>query len=150
MIPSFPQFFRRLSQLLLIASLALVCAIGCGRSSGLEKVVVSGTVTLDGQPIPNGEIRFIPAAGTTGPVSGGAIKDGVYTAKAKGGVPLGNHQIEIRAYRVNAKSQGQAGTPGFEGGAAEQYLDKRYNEQTTLKATIAADTETQDFQLTSK
>lgn len=113
----------------------------------MEKVVVSGAVTLDGQPVPNGEIRFIPTAGTIGPVSGGAIKDGVYEAKAKGGVPLGDHQVEIRAYRVNAKSHGQAGS---EGGAAEQYLPKRYNEETTLTAKIDASTETQDFQLDSK
>ena len=141
---------RRLNPSLLVASLALVCAVGCGASSGLDKVVVSGTVTLDGQPIPNGEIRFIPAPGTTGPVSGGPIKDGAYVAKGKGGVPLGEHTVEIKAYRAMAKGPGQATSADSEGGAAEQYLDKRYNEQTTLKATIGADTETQDFQLTSK
>jgi hypothetical protein len=150
MLPSINQILQCLSHSLLVSSLALICAVGCGKPTGLEKVVVSGMVTLDGQPIPNGEIRFIPAEGTVGPVSGGPIKDGAYTAKAKGGVPLGNHHVEIRAYRANAKSQGQADTAGSEGGAAEQYLDKRYNEQTTLKATVAADTETQDFQLTSK
>lgn len=150
MLPFLQRFFRRMNQSLLVGSLALVCTAGCGKSSGLEKVEVSGVVTLDGQPVPNGEIRFIPAAGTAGPISGGAIKDGAYAAKAKGGVPLGNHQVEIRAFRANAKSQGQAGSPGFEGGAAEQYLDKRYNEQTTLTATIDADTQTKDFQLTSK
>lgn len=147
----FAQHFpRRLNPSLLVGSLALVCAVGCGSSSGLEKVVVSGTVTLDGQPIPNGEIRFIPAPGTTGPVSGGPIKDGAYVAKGKGGVPLGEHVVEIKAYRARAKGPGQSASTDPEGGAAEQYLDKRYNEQTTLKATISADTETQDFQLTSK
>lgn len=134
---------------LAVGALALVCVVGCRNSSGLEKVVVSGAVTLDGQPIPNGEIRFIPTAGTIGPVSGGPIKDGAYTAKAKGGVPLGDHQVEIRAYRVNAKSQRQAGLAGSEGGAAEQYLATRYNEQTTLIAKVDATTETQDFELTS-
>lgn len=135
---------------LAVGVLALACTVGCGKSSELEKVVVSGVVTLDGQPIPNGEIRFIPTAGTIGPVSGGAIKDGAYAAKAKGGVPLGNHQVEIRAFRANAKSQGQAGLAGSEGGAAEQYLAKRYNEQTTLTAKVDATTETQDFELNSK
>lgn len=130
--------------------LALAAAMGCGKSSGLDKVVVSGQVTLDGQPISNGEIRFIPTQGTIGPISGGPIKDGAYVAKGKGGVPLGNHRVEIQAYRANAKSQGQAGAAGNEGGAAEQYLDKRYNEQTTLTATIDAETTTKDFPLTSK
>ncbi len=113
----------------------------------MDKVVVSGVVTLDGQPISNGEIRFIPTSGTIGPVSGGAIKDGAYTAQAKGGVPIGTHQVEIKAYRANPKSKAAAGA---EGGAAEQYLDARYNSQTTLTATIEPDTETKDFALTSK
>jgi hypothetical protein len=150
MLPSINQILQRRSHSLLVSSLALICAVGCGKPTGLEKVVVSGTVTLDGQPIPNGEIRFIPAPGTTGPVSGGPIKDGAYVAKGKGGVPLGEHLVEIKAYRAMAKGPGQAASADPEGGAAEQYLDNRYNEQTTLKATIAADTETQDFQLTSK
>ena len=143
-------FSRTASSLLLLGGLTVAAAMGCGKPAGLDKVVVSGQVTLDGEPISNGEIRFIPTAGTVGPISGGPIKDGVYTAKGKGGVPLGTHQVEIRAYRASAKSQGQAGAGSGEGGAAEQYLDKRYNDQTTLTATIGADTEAQDFQLTSK
>lgn len=132
---------------LLIVASALAFTLGCGNSSGIDKVIVSGVVTLDGQPISNGEIRFIPASGTIGPVSGGAIKDGAYTAQAKGGVPIGAHQVEIKAYRANPKSKA---TAGAEGGAAEQYLDARYNSQTTLTATIEPDTETKDFALTSK
>jgi hypothetical protein len=133
-----------------LMALATLTLLGCGKSSGLDKVVVRGTVTLDGQPISNGEIRFIPAPGTVGPISGGPIKDGVYVAEGRGGVPLGEHLVEIKAYRAMAKGPGQSASANPEGGPAEQYLDKRYNEQTTLKATIAADTETQDFQLTSK
>jgi hypothetical protein len=134
---------------LLALAVAIASVTGCGKTSTLDKVVVRGMVTLDGQPIPNGEIRFIPAPGTAGPISGGPIKDGAYVAQGRGGVPLGEHLVEIKAYRAMAKGPGQsASTP--EGGPAEQYLDKRYNEQTTLKATVAADTETQDFQLTSK
>lgn len=151
MSKSHSQLSRRsFSWPLLALAVAIASVTGCGKTSTLDKVVVRGSVTLDGQPIPNGEIRFIPAPGTAGPISGGPIKDGAYVAQGRGGVPLGNHQVEIRAFRAMAKGQGQAGTPGFEGGPAEQYLDKRYNEQTTLTAKIDAATETQDFQLTSK
>lgn len=135
---------------LLALAVATACLNGCGKTTGLDKVVVHGTVTLDGQPISNGEIRFIPAPGTAGPISGGPIKDGAYVAQGKGGVPLGEHLVEIKAFRAMAKGPGQSASANPEGGPAEQYLDKRYNEQTTLRATIAADTETQDFQLTSK
>lgn len=143
------QLISRSTRALPLALLATILC-GCGKTAGLDKVVVSGTVTLDGQPISNGEIRFVPAPGTVGPISGGPIKDGAYVAKGKGGVPLGEHTVEIKAYRPMTKGPGQSASANPEGGPAEQYLDKRYNEQTTLKATIAADTETQDFQLTSK
>ena len=141
----FKSIVRRLSSLALV--LFAVTSIGCGQSSDLDKVVVRGTVTLDGQPIPNGELRFIPTNGTKGPVSGGPIKDGAYVAQGRGGVPVGEHRVEIKAYRPATKP-GQPVSP--EGGPAEQYLDKRFNEQTMLTAKIDASTETQDFQLTSK
>lgn len=131
---------------LAIAILA-AATLGCGQSSDLDKVVVRGMVTLDGQPIPNGEVRFIPTNGTKGPVSGGPIKDGAYMAQGRGGVPVGEHRVEIKAFRAAGKP-GQSISP--EGGPAEQYLDRRFNEQTTLTAKIDASTETQDFQLTSK
>ena len=141
----FKNNIRQLSKL----ALALLAAftIGCGQSTDFDKVVVRGVVTLDGEPIPNGELRFIPTNGTKGPISGGPIKDGAYVAQGRGGVPVGEHRVEIKAYRPATKP-GQPISP--EGGPAEQYLDKRFNEQTTLTAKIEASTETQDFQLTSK
>ena len=132
-----------------LATLACVVCFaftGCGQSSDFDKVVVTGRVTLDGQPIPNGEIRFIPDAGTKGPISGGPIKDGAYKAEGRGGVPVGEHVVEIRAYRPQGGPQAAAA----EGGPAEQYLAAKYNDQTTLRATIDPSTETQDFELTSK
>jgi hypothetical protein len=131
----------------LATALLVVTALGCGQSSDLDKVIVRGTVTLDGQPIPNGELRFVPINGTRGSISGGPIKDGSYVAQGRGGVPIGEHRVEIKAFRPAMKA-GQPTEP--EGGPAEQYLDKRYNDQSTLTAKIDAATETQDFQLTSK
>jgi hypothetical protein len=129
-----------------LALLVCLAVLGCGPSSDIDKVVVTGRVTLDGQPIPNGELRFIPDAGTKGPISGGPIKDGVYKAAGRGGVPVGEQVVEIRAYRPQGGPQAAAN----EGGPAEQYLPPKYNDQTTLRATIDPSTETQDFELTSK
>jgi hypothetical protein len=112
---------------LLALAVVTACAAGCSKPAGLDKVVVRGTVTLDGQPISNGEIRFVPAPGTAGPISGGPIKDGAYVAEGRGGVPLGEHRVEIKAYRAMAKGPGQSASANPEGGPAEQYLDKRYN-----------------------
>jgi hypothetical protein len=127
--------------------LAAVTA-GCGgEASGIAKVVVQGAVTLDGQPIANGEVRFYPAQGTHGPVSGGAVRDGKYVAQGRGGVPVGKHTVEILAYRPAAT---RSANP--EGGPAEQYLPKKFNEQTELTAEITGDENpaTLDFALTSR
>jgi hypothetical protein len=131
------------SPLLVVVVLA---AIGCGSgNSGIEKVVVSGTVTFDGTAIPNGEVRFYPIEGTKGAVSGGPIRDGAYIAQGKGGVPIGKHRVEIQGFRA---AKGSENLP--EGGPAEQYLPAHLNESSTLTAEITPDTEHLDFALTSK
>ena len=61
---------------------------------------MSGTVTLDGQPVGNGQVEFHPIQGTRGPVSGAPIKDGAYRAHAKGGVPVGAQKVKIKGYRA--------------------------------------------------
>ena len=133
-----------------VIGLALFCTalLGCGKSGALDKVVVSGTVTLDGEPIPNGEVLFYPIEGTPGSVSGGPIKDGKYTAKGRGGVPVGKHSVEIRAFR--APSRAGTGDLAVEGGPAVQYLPPKYNTQSEIDVEIDSSNRTQDFALTSK
>lgn len=126
-------------------TLIVVIAVGCVDSGGLEKVPITGTVTLDGQPIPNGEILFYPLQGTRGSVSGGSIKDGKYVADGRGGVPLGSHKVEIRAFRAPKKSL--TGVAAVEGGPAEQYLPRKYNVQSELEAEVDSSTSTLDFHL---
>jgi hypothetical protein len=115
--------------------LGLVCVVvvamtgGCG-PSGLERAVLSGTVTYQGQPVKEGLIRFIPIKGTEGPSWGAHIIDGRYKAAGKGGVPVGTHKVEILAYRTKPQPARPAGLPssGFELDAPaprEQYVSSR-------------------------
>lgn len=48
----------------------LAVLTGCGPKRDLDKVIVEGTVSYDGQPVINGDIKFYPIEGTKGPVSG--------------------------------------------------------------------------------
>jgi hypothetical protein len=57
--------------------------------------IVSGTVTLDGKPLKQGAISFIPTAGDA-PTAGGGIRDGAYTVEA----PAGAKRVEITGYEV--------------------------------------------------
>ena len=82
------------STLAFLVTAVMAIVPGCSHS-GLERVVVSGRVTLNGQPVSNGEIRFRPIKGTQGPVSGSSIVDGAYTAEGLGGVPVGTYRVVI-------------------------------------------------------
>jgi len=87
--------------LLLIATVACV---GCGDQSNRNRV--SGSVTLDGQPVPNGLITFEPdhSKGHTGPQGIARIVDGQYDTSATGGrgVVGGPHRVRIDGYRGEA------------------------------------------------
>jgi hypothetical protein len=111
----------RLSQSLGVAIVA-INFVGCGHSDGITRVVVNGNVRLSGSPVVHGQIRFIPQAGTKGPVSIAEILDGKYSYRKSGGVPIGQHRVEILAWDPTVPfptGPGQA-TP-------EQLVPKKYN-----------------------
>lgn len=113
------------------------CWTGCGPKSGLQRVVVEGRVTYEGEPVGNGDVMFYPTETSPAPLAGGSIKDGKYVASAHGGVPVGERRVEIRAYR---KPKGAAGkTSGGEGPAAEQYLPEKFNTRSELNAVVKDD-----------
>jgi hypothetical protein len=86
-----------------IALLACLLTSGCGGKPDLPPMErVSGTVTLDGQPLPRGTVQFVPdvSQGTEGPPGVGVIdEEGHYeivTAGVKGAV-VGHHKISVEA-----------------------------------------------------
>ncbi|NOY41117.1 MAG: hypothetical protein GXP26_04685 [Planctomycetes bacterium] len=131
-----------------ILPIGLALLSGCG-DPGLEKVVVTGKVSYQGKPVQDGMLRFVPIEGTKGPVSGAIIKDGTYTAKAIGGVPLGKLRVEIRGFRKHdGVPQGEGPDVAVRPGGREQYLPKKYNHQSELTVTIdSTGQQTRDFEL---
>jgi hypothetical protein len=115
------------------ASLIFCCA-GCGSKSGLQRVVVEGRVTFDGEPVSNGDVMFYPTEISPAPLAGGSIKDGKYVASAHGGVPVGERRVEIRAYRKPKAAAGKSSVG--EGPAAEQYLPEKFNARSELNAVV--------------
>lgn len=122
---------------------------GCRGRDGLEKVIVSGKVSYDGDPVTNGQIYFYPAEGTKGPVSGAPVKDGTYLADAKDGVPVGTHAVKIEGYRSRSSSPDADMLTGASSGAPVQYIPSKYNRATELEVTIPGDIRkfTQDYEL---
>jgi hypothetical protein len=119
-----------------ICLIGILTLAGCGPADGIYKVIVSGNVSYDGQPVSNGQITFYPADTTRGPVSTAMIKDGKYVADSKGGVPVGRHQVKIEGYR-----KPQTVPPGMsaEDLGREQYLPAKYNANSELTTEIKID-----------
>jgi hypothetical protein len=123
---------------------ALVCAGGC-TAGGATTGTVTGEVTLDGQPLKAGLIKFVPADGLT-PTADATIADGKFTAK----VPVGQKRVEISASKVVGK-QKMYDTP--DSPVVEQtaeLLPSRYNVRSELTITVKAGTQTERFELQSK
>jgi len=94
---------RYFSAWLCCASIFLTLGLsGCGSSDGYDLVPVSGTVTLDGQPLAGATISFQPAGGTAIGPSSGAVTDssGKYElktseAESRPGAVVGSHQVQV-------------------------------------------------------
>jgi hypothetical protein len=118
---------------------------GCGRR-GPERVVVSGSVTYNGKPIPDGTVRFLPSQASSIPVTVAIIKDGAYRASGLGGVAVGTYKIQIEAFR---QAPEQKASPMVRDIPRVQYLPKRFNIDSKLEFTIEPGSRaiTKDFTL---
>jgi len=94
-----------------VVALSAAMTAGCGDGS-LPSKPVHGTVTVGGEKVDAGEVRFVPVDGTPGPTSVGTIVEGEYRIDARGGVPLGKHRVEVEARRKTGRKVEQYS--GFE------------------------------------
>jgi hypothetical protein len=114
---------------LLGSFLCVVCFLGGCEPSKPKPITVSGTVNLDGKPLPDGSISLIGTAGEV-PVSI-PIKEG----KFEGQATPGKKRVEIRADRMGKPTK--MGDVVIEA-TPENYLPERFNSQSTLTAEVSA------------
>ena len=149
---------RREAKAMLVTVAASVSVLigGCGDSGdALEHARVSGTVTFDGKPIPEGDIIFLPMGQTKGPSAAGKIVQGRYQIHEKGPV-VGTHRVVIHAYRKTGRKIPNS-TPPAPGAVREEminekipYIPAQYNAKSTLSAEIRTGDNQRDFELTSR
>jgi len=125
-----PRSYARVHPVAAILVVFASCCLGCQQNE-IERATISGTITLDGEPIPKGQIRFVP---TNGPVWSAWIANGVYTTEGTKGVPIGDLQVRIEAYRTPSWYKG--GKSPDDETPLEQYLPKKYNSLSELKMTV--------------
>jgi hypothetical protein len=122
----------------------MVIGFSLGCSADAKHGTVSGTVTLDGQLLKSGTIRFDSTDGRAA-AADASIVDGKYTAKI---VP-GDKRISITSPKVVGKKKmyNAPDSPVYD--VTEELLPPRYNGQSTLTMTVKAGAQEQPFDLKS-
>ncbi len=127
-----------------LVAAALLAAGGCGPRG--NHAAIGGQVTLDGQPLAQGSILFVPIEGTSGTATGGDIREGKYHIASAKGPAVGWNRVEITAVRPSGK---QAPDPmGPPGRTREMYVSAvaaRFNTDSTLKFEVQAGDNTANF-----
>ncbi len=120
------QAFSTKNSLLVVVT--LIAMGGCGPSGPL-KYPVRGSVTFDGEPIPEGYITFVPENPSWAPEAG-PITNGRFGFRARPGA----NKVEVEASKFIGP---EIKTMGLR--PKEAYIPRRYNFETTLTAEVTGD-----------
>jgi len=128
-----------------LASLAAtcLCVLGCGG----DKAEVHGTVSLNGTPIEEGAINFIPVEGTQGPGVGATIHNGEYHIPRAKGVVVGKNRVELRAFRNTGKKVKDPTQPGALIDERVLAFPPEYNDRSTLVREVTRGSNKIDFDI---
>ncbi|MEX0792003.1 MAG: carboxypeptidase regulatory-like domain-containing protein [Pirellulaceae bacterium] len=131
---------------LILGLCAMVSVAGCGgggETSDLGKV--GGQVTLNGKPLEEATLEFVPEQGGR-PSIGTTDADGNYTMLYRADSPgalIGPHLVRITSQR--SQSGGEGGEPLVQ--AQPERVPQAYNDKTTLKVEVKQGSNTHDFTL---
>lgn len=134
------MFIRTRSRLLVCVSVALsVSVTGCFR--GPELGAVTGTVTLDGEPLANAEVVFQPPGGSPSvATTDSAGRYELEYTKDKPGAVLGTHTVRITAQTTKVDESGnEVQIP--------QRVPERYNYRSQLLREVKPGENKFDFDL---
>lgn len=124
---------HRIMLLLLIG--AALWVPGCGSSKPpLPRASVSGEVTLNGQPVSNVLVAFVPQGNVKGPRSSALVTDGKYSLDEKSGPLVGQMRVEITTALEEDEPRDGKVKP-----FAPERIPAQYNVNSQLSAPIKAD-----------
>jgi len=125
-----------------LAALAICCHLGCS-TKGPELGRVEGTVTLDGEPLPEALVTFKPKKGR--PSLAETDADGRYSLSYRvdaTGARIGTHKVTITTFKRADELFIKKDVP--------ERVPWKYNRRTTLSAQIEPGSNTIDFDLVSR
>jgi hypothetical protein len=97
-----------------LASVLFATLAGCG--DGLDLTGVTGTVSLDGKPVPNAVVTFVPQGGTGSPSNGVTDAEGRYTlmfSRDREGAFVGTHDVTVETEQVSIEEQSEMADEGI-------------------------------------
>ena len=115
---------------------AFLCfAAGCGDSYAPPRAAVSGKITLDGKPLSQGTISFVPLA--EGVAASGEITNGQFSIPAEKGPSPGNCRIEVLSFQeTGEKVAGISDDASGMTAATKQVIPKEFNTDSTLEESV--------------
>lgn len=141
------SFAQRIFLTAALAVQPLLSLSGCGKSgyAALGLVDVSGTVMLDGKPLPGAKIAFEgddkrSAMGTTDSAGRYTL---MYDSQTRGTTP------GPKIVRIATAEAGEGGGAAEGATVAKESLPARYNQKSELKADVSAFNKTFNFDLKS-
>ena len=142
-----PHTWNRLGKSL---TLLVVASMGCGGSSDAPDLhEVTGTVTMDGAPLPNASLQFLPKSGEGRPSWGMTDEEGnyelTYSRDAVGALP-GEHIVKISTSQ-EAEEDPDTGETSE---SSPETVPDVYRTSDKLIVTVSGDGKPIDFQLNSK
>lgn len=120
---------------LLMASAAFGCTGGPRADGDLVRVAVSGEVTLDGKPLPEGKIEFAPVGTAPADIAVADIEDGRFSIVRSVGPSPGKYKVKISSRKSQKIAAGQE--PGGAPNKREpEKIPKKYNTKSELEIHI--------------
>jgi hypothetical protein len=116
-------------------------ACGCSGDSGagddIPRVAISGEVTLDGNPLPEGKIEFAPIGAGAADIAVGDIEDGHFSIIRSVGPSPGKYKVKISSRKSRKIAAGEEPGGGPDKREPEK-VPKKYNAQSKLEVDIPA------------
>jgi len=143
---------KRISNQVNASILICVFLTVCGCNSGPEDMPeigsVTGTVTLDGQPLEAADIFFAPEDGrtSTGTTDATGKYELTYNPTTKG-AKIGKNMVRITTFK---EFEGDLDAEDSKEPARKELVPAEYNKKTTLTADVKAGENTFNFDLESK
>lgn len=148
-----------------VVALCVVCltCMGCG-SGGPDLGEVSGTVTMDGEPLDNALVTFTPVEGGRSS-TGKTDENGNYTLSFadRTGALVGTHEVSVMTLtdvegedmsEVSSDSdaymeQAMGGASDYDNATVTEQIPAKYNTETELTFEVESGKNTYDIELSS-